>query len=159
MKKLSPVAIVALDAAPRTKLSTYPAPFASRMNGREKRQLGDLFGLTNFGVNLTRLAPGAGSALRHYHSKQDEFIYILEGNPVLITEQGETALAPGICAGFQAGIENAHQLVNRTNEDVLCLEIGDRTKGDAVTYPDDDLQAVLDADGKWQFLHKNGIAY
>src|SRR3712207_9517630 len=85
-----PVALVAAEAPPRTKPSNYPEPFASRMAGREKRPLGDLFGLTNYGVNLTRLEPGAVSALRHAHSKQDEFVYILEGHPTLITDAGET---------------------------------------------------------------------
>ena len=155
----SPPAIVALDAAPRTKPSNYPEPFASRMAGREKRPLGDLFGLTNFGVNLTRLIPGACSALRHAHSKQDEFVYILAGHPVLITDQGETPLSPGMCAGFKAGTGNGHHLVNRESDDVLYLEVGDRTAGDSGTYPDDDLQAVLGKDGKWQFLHKDGTPY
>jgi len=155
----TPIAIVALDAPPRTKPSNYPEPFASRMAGREKRPLGDLFGLSNFGVNLTRLVPGAGSALRHAHSKQDEFLYILEGHPVLITDQGETPLGPGMCAGMKAGSGNGHQLVNRTDEDVLYLEIGDRAAGDSVTYPDDDLKAVLGSDNKWQFVHKDGTPY
>ncbi len=154
-----PVAIVALDAPPRTKPSNYPEPFASRMAGREKRPLGDLFGLSNFGVNLTRLIPGGGSALRHAHSKQDEFIYVLEGCPVLITDQGETPLAPGMCAGMKAESGNAHQLVNRSNEDVLYLEVGDRSAGDSVTYPDDDLKAVLGSDDKWQFVRKDGTPY
>ncbi|MDD5037221.1 MAG: cupin domain-containing protein [Methylococcaceae bacterium] len=154
-----PVALLALDASPRTKPSNYPEPFASRMAGREKRQLGDLFGLSNFGVNLTRLASGGGSALRHAHTKQDEFIYVLEGHPTLITDEGETSLAPGLCAGFKAGTGNAHQLVNRTDKDVLYLEIGDRTAGDSATYPDDDLRAVLGGDGKWLFLHKDGTPY
>lgn len=155
----NPIAIVALNAPPRTKPSNYPEPFASRMAGREKRPLGDLFGLSNFGVNLTRLVPGAGSALRHAHSKQDEFLYILEGHPVLITDQGETPLAPGMCAGMKAGNGNGHQLVNRTSEDVLYLEIGDRSAGDSVTYPDDDLKAVLGSDNQWQFVHKDGTPY
>ncbi|MBU6995917.1 cupin domain-containing protein [Ferrovum myxofaciens] len=143
----------------RTSSTTYPEPFASRMVGREKRPLGDIFELSNFGVNLTRLIPGACSALRHAHSKQDEFVYILVGCPVLITDQGETLLSPGMCAGFKAGTGNGHQLVNRANEDVLYLEVGDRTAGDSATYPDDDLQAALDNDGEWQFLHKNGTPY
>ena len=154
-----PIAVVALEAAPRTKPSNYPEPFFSRMAGREKRPLGDLFGLSNFGVNLTRLRPGGCSALRHAHSKQDEFVYILAGQPVLITDEGETPLSPGMCAGFKAGTGNGHHLVNQANEDVLYLEMGDRSAGDAGTYPDDDLQAVLDGDGKWQFLHKNGAPY
>ena len=157
-EKLIPVAIMAAEAAPRTKPSLYPEPFASRMAGREKRQLGDVFGLANFGVNLTRLAPDAISALRHAHSKQDEFIYILEGSPVLITDAGETQLSPGMCAGFRAGTGNGHQLVNRTTEEVVYLEVGDRTAGDSATYPDDDLRAEM-VDGAWQFFHKDGTPY
>jgi uncharacterized cupin superfamily protein len=158
-KTTFPTAIVALTAPARTKPSNYPQPYAARMVGREKRPLGDMFGLSNFGVNLTRLAPGAASALRHAHSKQDEFVYILAGHPLLITDEGETPLAPGMCAGFRAGSGNGHQLLNRTGADVLYLEVGDRTAGDSASYPDDDLQAVLGNDGKWQFLHKNGAPY
>lgn len=155
----SPVSIVALEAALRTKPSNYPEPIASRMAGREKRPLGDVFGLSNFGVNLTRLLPGACSALRHAHTRQDEFVYILAGHPLLIADHGETQLHPGMCAGFKAGTENGHQLVNRTNEEVLYLEVGDRTPGDSVSYPDDDLKAVLDGNGKWLFVHKDGAPY
>ena len=152
-------AILAAQAAPRSKPTNYPEPFASRMRGREKRPLGDVFGLTNFGVNLTRLAPGAMSALRHAHTKQDEFVYILEGHPTLVTDAGETALAPGMCAGFKAGTGDGHHLVNRSAQDVVYLEVGDRTPGDQGTYPDDDLQAVLGPDGKWRFAHKDGRPY
>lgn len=155
----TPIAIRALEAPLRTQASLYPAPFAARVQGREKRPLGDLFGLTQFGVNLTRLAPGSASALRHAHSKQDEFVYILEGQPTLITDTAETILGPGMCAGFKAGTGNGHQFVNRTAQDVLYLEIGDRSAGDSVTYPDDDLQAVFGNDGKWRFLHKDGTPY
>ena len=95
-----PFAIVASSAPPRTKPSNYPEPFFSRMAKREKRPLGDLFGLKNFGVNLTRLAPGGESALLHRHSKQDEFVYVLEGEPTLVTETEEVRLSPGMCAGF-----------------------------------------------------------
>jgi uncharacterized cupin superfamily protein len=153
-----PVAIVAADAPARTKPTSYPEPFASRMAGRLKRPLGDLFGLTNFGVNLTRLAPGAVSALRHAHTKQDEFVYILEGRPTLQTDEGRTRLAPGMCTGFKAGTGNGHCLVNETKEDVVYLEIGDRTPGDEGSYPDDDIQAAL-VDGKWKFTRKDGSAY
>jgi uncharacterized cupin superfamily protein len=153
-----PVAIVAADASPRAKPSSYPQPFASRMAGRLKRPLGELFGLANFGVNLTRLAPGAVSALRHAHTKQDEFVYILEGRPTLHTDEGRTRLAPGMCAGFKAGTGNGHCLVNETKEDVVYLEIGDRTAGDEGSYPDDDIQAAL-VDGKWKFTRKDGSAY
>lgn len=154
-----PAAVVALEVAPRTKPSSYPEPFASRLKGREKRQLGDLFGLSNFGVNLTRLPPGACSALRHAHTRQDEFVYILFGQAVLITDEGETPLASGMCAGFKAGTGNAHQLLNRSNEDVLYLEVGDRSAGDSGTYPDDDLSAVLGEDGKWLYTRKDGTPY
>lgn len=153
-----PNAIVAIEAPLRTKPSNYPEPFASRMSGREKRPLGDLFGLTNFGVNLTRLAPNAISSLRHAHSKQDEFIYILHGQPILQTDEGRIQLSPGMCAGFKAGTGNGHNLINETAEEVVYLEIGDRTPGDEGTYPDDDLQAVL-MEGKWLFTHKDGTPY
>lgn len=154
----TPIAIVAAEATPDTRPSLYPAPFASRVQGREKRKLGDLFGLTNFGVNQTRLAPGAISALRHAHAKQDEFIYILSGHPTLITDEGETPLSPGMCAGFPAGTGNGHCLVNHSNEPVVYLEIGDRVPGDAVDYPDDDLRAEM-VDGKWRITHKDGSPY
>ncbi|BAY32587.1 cupin 2 conserved barrel domain protein [Nostoc carneum NIES-2107] len=155
---INPIAIHATEAPPRTKPTNYPESFASRIAGREKHPLGDLFGLTNFGVNLTRLAPNAISALRHAHSKQDEFIYILKGNPTLQTDEGRTQLSPGMCAGFKAGTGNAHNLINETSEEVLYLEIGDRTPGDEGTYPDDDIQALL-VEGKWQFTHKDGTPY
>ena len=153
------VAIVAAEAPLRAKASNYPEPFASRMAGREKRPLGNVFGLSNFGVNLTRLAPGAVSSLRHSHSRQDEFIYILSGHPLLVTDDGETSLSPGMCAGFKAGTGNGHHLVNRTAEDVVYLEIGDRSAGDSGHYPDDDIQAVLGKDGQWQFVRKDGTPY
>lgn len=153
-----PVAVVATDVAPRTKPSNYPEPFASQMTGRVKRQLGDVFGLSNFGVNLTHMVPGSVSALRHSHSRQDEFIYILEGTPTLITESGETQLRPGMCAGFEAGAGGGHQLVNRSNDLVVYLEIGDRTAGDSVFYPDDDIEAYLES-GTWRFRRKNGQPY
>src|SRR3954454_17285699 len=113
----NPIAVVANDAPLRRKPSSYPEPFASRMAGREKRPLGDLFGLENFGVNLTRLAPGAVSALRHAHTKQDEFVYILQGHPTLHTDVGRTRLAPGMCAGFRKNTGNGHRLINETRED------------------------------------------
>ena len=155
---IHPVAILADAAPPRTKPSNYPEPFASRMAGRLKRPLGDLFGLTNFGVNLTRLAPGAVSALRHAHTRQDEFVYILRGHPTLHTDEGKTRLPPGICAGFKAGTGNGHRLINETSEDVVYLEIGDRTPADEGSYPDDDLKAAI-VEGKWKFTHKDGTPY
>ncbi|GAB1389598.1 MAG: hypothetical protein AMXMBFR78_13000 [Rubrivivax sp.] len=153
-----PVAVDAAAVAPRTTPSNYPEPFASRMTGRTKRALGAVFGLSNFGVNLTELAPGAVSALRHAHAAQDEFVYVLQGHPVLRTDVGETPLAPGMCAGFRAGSGDAHQLLNPTDAPVVYLEIGDRSVGDKVTYPDDDLKATL-VDGRWVFTHKDGAPY
>lgn len=153
-----PVAMMAADAAPRTTPSNYPEPFFGRMGWREKRPLGDVFGLKNFGVNLTRLRPGGESSLLHRHSRQDEFVYILGGEPTLVTDEGETLLSPGMCAGFPAG-GRAHRLVNRTGRDVVYLEIGDRTPGDEVVYPADDLKASLGPDGKWRFAHKDGQPY
>jgi uncharacterized cupin superfamily protein len=153
-----PVAIRATDAPVRAKPSNYPKPFASRMSGRQKHPLGDLFGLANFGVNLTRLAPTAVSALHHAHSQQDEFIYILQGSPTLQTDEGRIKLAPGMCAGFKAGTGNGHHLVNETSDEVIYLEVGDRTPGDEGSYPDDDLKAVA-VDGKWQFTRKDGTPY
>lgn len=151
------LAVMASEVAPRTKPSNYPEPFASRVSGRVKRQLGDVFGLSNFGVNLTELPPGGESALLHRHSKQDEMIYILQGYPTLRTDSGEEVLTPGMCAGFRAG-GLAHQLINRTGAPVLYLEIGDRTPGDEGSYPEDDLKAVL-VDGTWVFTHKDGTPY
>ena len=152
------VAILANEVAPRTKQSIYPSQFIARVQGREKRQLGEAFGLRNFGVNLTRLAPGAVSALRHAHTLQDEFIYVLQGHPTLHTNAGATQLSPGMCAGFKAGSGDAHQLANETNDEVVFLEVGDRTAGDTVTYPDDDLQANM-VGGQWQFSHTDGTPY
>jgi uncharacterized cupin superfamily protein len=153
-----PVAVVAAQAPLRTRPSVYPEPFASRMSGRAKHPLGDLFGLTNFGVNLTRLRPSGVSALRHAHSEQDEFVYILEGTPTLVTDEGETQMSPGLCAGFKAGSGNAHHLVNKSANDVLYLEVGDRTPGETVTYPDDDIQGIQ-VDGKYHFARKDGRRY
>ena len=153
-----PVALLAADAPPRNRPSNYPEPFAARMAGRAKRPLGDLFGLKNFGVNLTRLSPGAVSALHHAHSRQDEFIYVLEGEPTLFTDAGEVQLRPGMVAGFAAA-GTAHHLENRTSQDCVILEVGDRAQGDAASYPADDIAAVQGQDGTWRFAHKDGTPY
>ena len=128
------------------------------MAGRVKQPLGEVFGLQNFGVNFTTIAPGGMSALMHSHKKGDELVYVLDGNPTLVTESGETVLEPGMCAGFCAGGE-AHHLVNRSDSDVRILEIGDRTSGDEVRYPLDDLRVGLGTDGKWGFTHADGKPY
>ncbi len=154
----APASLVAAQVAPRSTRSAYPEPFASQMAGRDKRVLGDLFGLTRFGVNLTTLAPGARSSLRHAHTLQDEFIYVIEGQPSLVTNAGKHRLEPGMCAGFRAGSGDAHHLLNESDQPVVYLEIGDRTPGDTVSYPDDDLVAVAGPAG-WRFTHKDGTAY
>src|SRR6185295_8662284 len=123
-----------------------------------KRVLGDLFGLKNFGVNLTTLAPKSMSALRHAHAKQDEFVYVLQGTPTLKTDEGATLLSPGMCAGFRSGTGNAQHLVNETSADVVSLEIGDRTPGDSATWPDDDLQ-MIEIDGQRRMAHRDGTPY
>lgn len=146
-------------SAPKTK-TIYPQQFSSLVEGRTKRKLGDFFGLTNFGVNLTQLAPGAISALFHHHSKQDEFIYILEGTPFLILGDKEYMLQPGDCYGFKAGDGAvSHQLINKSSSLVKYIEIGDRTEGDNVEYPNDDLKARQLSKGEWELTHKDGRAY
>ena len=154
-----PVPVHAADIAVRNTPSAYPEPFASRMAGREKQALGGHFGLRNFGVNRTTLHPGAQSALRHAHSRQDEFVYVLAGEPTLVTDAGAVQLRPGQCVGFAAGTGDAHHLINHTATDAVYLEIGDRSADDAIQYPDDDLAAVLQPDGRWGFRHKDGRPY
>jgi uncharacterized cupin superfamily protein len=157
-----PIAVVANQVPPRARKSLYPQAIldvhGARLAGREKRSLGEFFGLQNFGVNLTKLEPGAISALRHAHAKQDEFIYILQSCPILYTDVGPTPLSPGMCAGFKADSGDAHRLVNETASDVVYLEIGDRSAGDQVVYPDDDLQAAF-LDRIFRFAHKDGTPY
>jgi uncharacterized cupin superfamily protein len=153
-----PAAIDAAAEPPRTRPTSYPPQFAPRVAGRVKRVLGSRFGLKAFGVNLTRLAAGSQSAFRHRHTRQDEFLYVLEGEPTLVTDGGELLLRPGMCAGFPAG-GTAHHLVNRTDRDVVFLEVGDRAPGDEAIYPDDDLKAVMKPDGTWRFTHRDGSAY
>jgi len=151
---------ISAQLIPPPELKTiYPQPFAALVEGRTKRKLGDYFGLTNFGVNLTQLEIGAISALIHHHTKQDEFVYILEGTPTLLLGEQEFLLKPGECFGFKAGTGLAHQLINRSNESVLYLEVGDRSLDDGVEYPHDDLKAEQLPDGGWSFARKNGQAY
>jgi uncharacterized cupin superfamily protein len=156
-ERAQPVAIDAQSIPARTG-SGYPEPFAQRVGARAKRALGDAFGLDGFGVNLTRLPPGTASALRHFHTHEDEFVYVLEGTPTLVTDIGEALLHPGMCAGFRAGNGDGHHLVNRSDADVVYLEVGGRLAPDAVTYPDDDL-AGRTVDGQWRYFHKDGQPY
>lgn len=149
--------VTAADA-PKRVGSTYPEPLARRVAGREKQALGDLFGLTQFGVNLVTLQPGAESALRHWHSQEDEFVYMLAGQLTLITDAGETALAAGQCVGFKGGIRNAHHLVNRGELPGSFLVVGSRIAGDNGFYPDDDLLWVECPDAVVP-AHKDGRFY
>jgi len=142
------------DVEPRKKNSNYPEPFASRVNGRIKRQLGDHFGIKKFGVNYTILEAGAQSALLHQHTTQEEFIFILSGTPTLVTSEGEYLLSPGDCCGFLPS-GPAHHLINKTDGPVVYLEVGDREAGDEAFYPNDDLKAVHE-NGGWRFTRKDG---
>jgi len=156
MSKTKPSALVAAEVPGRSRTG-YPLEFAARVAGRNKQPLGELFGLTNFGVNRTTLAPGSQSSLRHCHLVQDEFVYVLNGELVLVDDEGETLLTAGMCAGFpHAG--RAHHLINRSSADAVYLEIGDRLPGDSATYPDDDLVAERDQ-SSWRFTRKNGVPY
>ena len=137
--------------------SSYPEPFNGQVGARRKRALGDALGLTNYGVNLVELPPGALSSMRHWHSRQEEFVYVLEGELVLITDAGEQVLGAGMAAGYPAGSGDGHQMINRSDAPARYLEVGDRTPGDAVTYTDIDL-ALADNDTD-DFTHKDGTPY
>jgi uncharacterized cupin superfamily protein len=150
--------IVAADAAARTRPSNYPEPFASRMTGREKKPLGDPFGLAQFGVNLTTLRPGAVSALHHQHTRQDEWVYVLQGEVTLHVGDERFLMRQGACAGFPAGGE-PHHIENGSSEDAIIIEVGSRTGGDEVNYPIDDLIAVMSEAGERVFAHKDGRPY
>jgi len=138
--------------------SGYPEPFRSRMGDRVKRRLGDACGLTRFGVNLVTLGPGGQSALRHWHTLEDEFVYVLEGEVVLVTNEGEQTLAAGMCAGYPGGRDDGHHFVNRSARPARYLEVGDRDKADLAFYPDDDvaLERVGDV---LRYTRKDGTPY
>jgi uncharacterized cupin superfamily protein len=146
-------------ALPARTDSGYPEPFRSRVLPREKRALGDAFGLTGFGVNLTTLAPGKESSMRHWHSHEDELIYVLEGEVVLVTDAGEETLNAGMVAGFRAGDPNGHHLVNRSQHPAVYLEVGGRDTRDVARYPDVDLHCEALAAGTYRFSHANGEPY
>ncbi len=150
----------ALDpgTVPEQRGSTYPEPFRSAMGDRAKRRLGDALGLTRFGVNLVTLAPGARSALRHWHTLEDEFVWVLEGEVVLVTDGGEQVLGAGACAGYPAGRRDAHQFVNRSDRPARFLEVGNRIEGDNAFYPDDDLMWCEDEVGVFA-AHRDGRRY
>ena len=141
-----------------TNFTSYPAPFREANSHRWARRLGDHVGLKNFGVNLVRIEPGAQSSARHAHSKQDEFIWVIEGEVVLETNEGSQTLTPGQCAGFPAGTGNAHRFVNRTDRNAVILVVGDRTSPEEVTYPDLDLHLSVTPQGN-RFSRKDGTPY
>ena len=140
--------------------SSYPEEFTAAVAEREKRALGDATGVTQFGVNLTRLPPGCASAQRHWHSREDEFVYIVSGELTLITDAGEQVLSAGMCAGFPAGVEDGHCIVNKTETSATILEVGTRDNRDEGNYPDDDLYIGSGRyEGKAQFTRKDGTPY
>ena len=147
------IATLAIDT-----VTNYPEPFRRVTQGRERKRLGNAAGLDQFGVNLTTLKPGAWSSQRHWHAAEDELIYVLEGELVLIEDGGETVLKPGDAAGWKASVANGHCLINRTQRDALYLEIGTRANAERVTYSDIDMR--LERDGRSRrYLHKSGEAY
>ncbi len=136
----------------------YPPPFDRVVVGRERKRLGNAAGLDQFGVNLTTLKPGAASALRHWHEQEDELVFVLEGEVVLVEDDGETLLKPGDAAGFKANGRNGHQLVNKSSREAVYLEVGTRSKYERAHYPDVDLTVVRDDKGM-RYTHKNGEPY
>ena len=146
------------DLEPQTATS-YPAPYDQAVAGREKRVLGNAFGLDQFGVNLVRLPPGAASAQRHWHTDEDEFVYVLEGTVTLVTDTGRQPLGPGMAAGFKAGVEDGHHLVNESDGDVLFLEVGTRAPKDFCKYPEADLLGERAAGRRTRFTRRDGSPF
>jgi uncharacterized cupin superfamily protein len=145
------------NTAPVVTGSRYPAPFDAPCAARTRQRLGDAAGLTDFGVNLLRLPPGVWSSQRHWHTAEDEFLYVLEGEVVLVTDAGEQILKAGDCAGFKAGVADGHQLQNRSQREAVLLEVGSRKAADdEVDYPDIDLRFLK---GRGGFSHKDGKPY
>lgn len=141
---------------PERKGSSYPAPFDKPCAARVRKQLGDAAGLTDFGVNLLRLPPGAWSSQRHWHDAEDEFTYVISGEVVLVTDAGETVLKAGDCAGFPKNGPNGHHLINRSAADATVLEVGTRTETDVTIYPDINMKYDPKLGG---FVHKDGTPY
>ncbi|WP_414832117.1 cupin domain-containing protein [Afifella sp. YEN Y35] len=147
-----------IDQIPEVNSTGYPAPYDALVAGRFRKRLGNAGGLDQFGVNLCRLQSGAASSQRHWHKAEDEFVFIVEGEVVLVEDGGETILKAGDAATFKAGVANGHQLINRSDRDALVLEVGTRSGAETVTYPDIDLHAVTD-DGAPGYTHKDGTPY
>ena len=157
------VTLPAIDPSgvpPSTGAPDYPKQFWDLVVGAERRRLGEAAGLSNFGVNLVRLPPGVASSQRHWHTKQDEFVFVLEGELTLISDAGEQLLGPGLCAGFPAGRSDGHHVINRSSCDAVFLEIGDRNPGDEGEYSDIDMRwKNTDGDQRYVYLHKDGTPY
>lgn len=146
-----------IAAIPVVAATGYPPPYRHVVDGRSRQRLGDAGGITQYGVNLTRLKPGAASALRHWHETEDEFVFMVEGEVTLVEDSGETPLRAGEAAAFPAGAPNGHHLVNRSGADAVYLEIGTRTKTDRVTYPDPDVDLVaIDDERGARYFRKSG---
>jgi uncharacterized cupin superfamily protein len=145
-----------LNAIPATTGSDYPAPFHEPIAQRMRQRLGDAGGLTQFGVNRIELPPGCWSGQRHWHAMEDEFVYVIAGEVVLVSDQGEQVLSAGDCAAFPANMPNAHHLVNRSAASAVCLEVGSRSAQDRVVYADIDMVFDATADA---YFHKDGTPY
>ncbi len=149
-----------LTKAPQGSGTRYPAPYDAPCNRRAWHRLGDAAGLTQFGVNLLRLPPGTWSSQRHWHFLEDEFVYVLEGELVLVTNEGDTTMLPGDCAGFKAGVADGHCLQNRSSKDAVLLVVGSRIDGDHGEYPDIDMVFLPDRyKGRGGYCHKDGTPY
>ena len=157
MKTKTPSAIDATDA-PKRLGSRYPKPFDEPCLARSKAILGDVFGLTQFGVNLVTLEPGAWSSQRHWHENEDEFVFIVEGNITLCDDAGDHVLTPGMCAGFKANNGNGHCLKNLTDKPVVYLEVGTRGGAETAWYSDIDMKVVL-ANRVGTYMKKDGTPY
>jgi uncharacterized cupin superfamily protein len=149
---------IAAQVAPRIG-SGYPKQFAEVCATRRKHPLGDVFGLTQFGVNLTVLPPGCWSSQRHWHELEDEFVYVIEGEITLVDDAGEHLLKPGMCAGFKAGVTNGHHLINKSDRQASYIEVGTRAPGERAHYSEVDMKVERAGDGSWRFLRKDGDAY
>jgi len=147
-----------IDTIPLDSATNYPPPFNKAVEGRTRKRLGRAAGLTQFGVNICTLRPGAASSQRHWHENEDEFVYVLSGEVVLAEDGGETILRPGDAAGWKAGVENGHCLINRSNSDAVFIEVGTRAESERAHYSDIDMQIVRDASG-FNYLHRNGEPY
>ena len=147
-----------IEKVPVDTHTGYPEEFRRDVMGRERKRLGNAAGLSQYGVNLCRLKPGAASSQRHWHQNEDELVYMLEGEVVLAEDGGETILRPGDAAGWKAGVPDGHRLINRSSRDAVFLEVGTRAPREVATYPDIDMRAERDDKGT-RYVHKDGAPY